>query len=162
MGLKRESDDLYYKTGRLIAIAQKYAGDKWGLNTLNNTFRHPANGVKVWRKYIPEDDEYYMELADVELPVTTPDHIAEGRMWIGYYHQKSVYANAATRIRIGKRIAEIRKEQGITQDELAERTGIQRSHITRIEAGKYSVGIDLLQKIADALGKDVDFVEQPR
>lgn len=61
-----------------------------------------------------------------------------------------------TRERIGQRIAQLRKEQGITQAELAERTGIQRAHITRIEAGRYSVGIDLLQKIAEALGKNVD------
>ena len=61
-----------------------------------------------------------------------------------------------TRERIGQRIAKLRKEQGMTQAELAERTGIQRAHITRIEAGCYSVGIDLLQKIAEALGKNVD------
>lgn len=60
------------------------------------------------------------------------------------------------RERIGQRIAKLRKEQGMTQAELAERTGIQRAHITRIEAGRYSVGIDLLQKIAEALGKNVD------
>lgn len=60
------------------------------------------------------------------------------------------------RERIGQRIANLRKEQGMTQAELAERTGIQRAHITRIEAGRYSVGIDLLQKIAEALGKNVD------
>lgn len=64
-----------------------------------------------------------------------------------------------TRERIGQRIAQLRKEQGMTQAELAERTGIQRAHITRIEAGRYSVGIDLLDKIAVALGMEVDFVE---
>ena len=64
-----------------------------------------------------------------------------------------------TRERIGQRIAKLRKEQGMTQAELAERTGIQRAHITRIEAGRYSVGIDLLDKIAVALGMEVDFVE---
>ncbi len=63
------------------------------------------------------------------------------------------------RERIGQRIAKLRKEQGMTQAELAERTGIQRAHITRIEAGRYSVGIDLLDKIAVALGMEVDFVE---
>lgn len=64
-----------------------------------------------------------------------------------------------TRERIGQRIAQLRKEHGMTQVELAERTGIQRAHITRIEAGKYSVGVDLLDKIAVALGMEVDFVE---
>lgn len=46
----------------------------------------------------------------------------------------------------------------MSQEELAYRSGIQRAHITRIEAGRYSVGIDLLQKIAKVFGKNVDFV----
>lgn len=161
MGLKRDNEDLYYQTGRLIAIAEKYAGDRWGYNTLNNMFRQPARNIDVWRKYIDTDDEYYKELSEVEPPKTTPSPIIESRMWIGYFHQRSEYSNQATRIRIGQRIAELRKEVGMTQDQLAEKTGIQRAHITRIEAGKYSVGIDLLQKIADVFGKNVDFVEQP-
>ena len=61
------------------------------------------------------------------------------------------------RKRIGQRIREIR-ELSLTQQELADRTGIQRCHIARIEAGRYSVGLDTLEKIAGALGREVDFV----
>lgn len=60
------------------------------------------------------------------------------------------------RQRIGQRIAEIRKAQGITQQELADRTGIQRNHISRIEQGRYSVGFDTLQLIAEAMGGNVE------
>lgn len=63
------------------------------------------------------------------------------------------------RERIGQRIAQLRTSHGMTQTQLAEKTGIQRTHITRIESGRYSVGIDLLQKIAEALGMKVDFIE---
>ena len=62
------------------------------------------------------------------------------------------------RQRIGQRIAEIRKAQGITQQELAERTGMQQGNIARIEAGKYSARFDTLQTIAEAMGLTVDFV----
>lgn len=65
------------------------------------------------------------------------------------------------RQRIGQRIREIRGALGMTQQELAERTGIQRCHIARIEAGRYSVGLDTLAKIARALGKTIDFIEAP-
>ena len=62
------------------------------------------------------------------------------------------------RQRIGQRIAEIRKAQGITQQDLADRTGIQRNHISRIEQGRYSVGFDTLQLIAEAMGGKVEII----
>lgn len=63
------------------------------------------------------------------------------------------------RERIGKRIAELRKTQGLSQAKLAELTGIAASNIARIELGKYSTGIDLLSIIAHALGCQLDVVE---
>ena len=55
------------------------------------------------------------------------------------------------RERIGQRIAELRKEKGISQAKLSELTGIGTGHIARIELGKYSTGIDTLAKIAEIL-----------
>lgn len=66
--------------------------------------------------------------------------------------------NDNDRIRIGNRIAELRKAQGLTQLQLSEKTGITRTHLSRIERGQYSVGLDLLQCIAENLGKRVDIV----
>lgn len=62
------------------------------------------------------------------------------------------------RLRIGQRIAALRKEQGMTQVQLGEKCGILGNHITRIEKGRYSVGLDTLAAIAKALGKRIDFV----
>ena len=62
------------------------------------------------------------------------------------------------RLRIGQRIAELRKEQNLTQTQLAERCGLQQAHIARIEAGRYSVGLDTLAQIADAMGMKIDFI----
>ena len=45
-----------------------------------------------------------------------------------------------------------RKMQGITQAELARRTGIPRSNITRFESGNYNPSLELLVRIAAALG----------
>ena len=66
--------------------------------------------------------------------------------------------NNSERLRIGQRIAELRKEQNLTQTQLAERCGLQQAHIARIEAGRYSVGLDTLAQIADAMGMKIDFV----
>ena len=62
------------------------------------------------------------------------------------------------RQRIGQRIADLRKQRGITQQTLADLTGMQRNHISRIEAGRYSVGFDTLQTIAEALDADIRIV----
>ena len=62
------------------------------------------------------------------------------------------------RERIGKRIADIRKETGISQAKLAEMSGLDQGHIARIELGKYNVGIDTLSKIAEVFHKKVDRV----
>lgn len=62
------------------------------------------------------------------------------------------------RLRIGQRIADLRKQKDMTQQDLADITGNQRNHISRIESGKYSVGFDTLQTIAEALDADIRIV----
>lgn len=70
---------------------------------------------------------------------------------------------------MGERIATLRKSidwtdanginrHGMTQAELAERTGLQRSHIVRLEQGRYGATIDVLSVIADALCCQIDFI----
>lgn len=68
--------------------------------------------------------------------------------------------NIEERFRIGKRIAELRKERGLSQVQLAERCGMHQGHIARVELGKYSVGIDTLVNIAEALGCKIDITEK--
>ena len=55
------------------------------------------------------------------------------------------------RVRIGKRIKEIRLEKGLDAKTLATVAGIDAANLCRIEAGKYSVGLDILSKIGYAL-----------
>ena len=64
-----------------------------------------------------------------------------------------------TRDRIGLRIMALRKLAGLTQEQLSERAGLQRSHVSRIEAGKYAVTLETIQAIAEALGMTVDIID---
>ena len=64
-----------------------------------------------------------------------------------------------TRDRIGQRIAALRKLAGLSQEQLSERAGLQRTHISRIEAGKYAVTLETIQAIAEALDMTVDIVD---
>lgn len=61
-------------------------------------------------------------------------------------------------MRIGQRIADLRKEKNLTQQDIADKTGLQRNHVSRIEKGRYSVGFDTLQAIAEALGGTIDII----
>lgn len=62
------------------------------------------------------------------------------------------------RIRIGQEIAELRKQRGMTQQNVSDKTAIRRPHVTRVELGKYNFGFDTLQAIADALDADIRIV----
>ena len=59
------------------------------------------------------------------------------------------------RQKIISQLVEVRLEQGISQAELARRLGIQRSGINRLESGTQNPTLDMILKIASALGKDV-------
>jgi DNA-binding Xre family transcriptional regulator len=62
------------------------------------------------------------------------------------------------RTRIGKKIRQIREEKGIEAKDLARLTKIDAANLSRIELGKYSVGLDILSKLASALGHHIDIV----
>lgn len=55
---------------------------------------------------------------------------------------------------ISYNIAYYRRRNGLTQEELAERIGISRSHMSAIEAPNlhHSFSLEILLRIADALG----------
>lgn len=53
---------------------------------------------------------------------------------------------------IGKKIAALRKKQGMTQEDLAGAAEIDRSFLSEIENGHKNLSVETLKKIADALG----------
>ena len=62
--------------------------------------------------------------------------------------------------RMGQRITALRKLEGISQQELADRAGLTRQHIGRIEKGELvSVAYVTIQQIAEALGMTVDITD---
>lgn len=61
---------------------------------------------------------------------------------------------------IGAELQTIRVQKGLTVRELGEMCGIQHSSIVKIENGKYNVSVDILGKVADALGHRLTFEEK--
>ncbi|RRJ67455.1 XRE family transcriptional regulator [Paenibacillus oralis] len=52
---------------------------------------------------------------------------------------------------IGKRIKQLRKEQGLTQEQLAEKAGVNASYIGTVERGVRNISIETLEKIIQGL-----------
>jgi transcriptional regulator with XRE-family HTH domain len=73
----------------------------------------------------------------------------------GTMTDQEVYNN---RVRIGARIAFIRKRKNMTQFDLAEKSGIKQPNISRIELGKYATTVDVLFKLAESLGADLNII----
>lgn len=60
---------------------------------------------------------------------------------------------------VGKRIADARKNQGLNVRDLAEKCGLSKNHISRIETGKYNYTIDTLICVTRALGLHLTITE---
>lgn len=54
--------------------------------------------------------------------------------------------------KIGDRIKELRKAQGISQEKLAEIADLDRTYVSGVERGKRNASIGSLEKIIHALG----------
>lgn len=64
----------------------------------------------------------------------------------------------------GEVLQELRLQQALTQDQLAERAGTERSHISALERAEKGPALATIFSLADALkmpaGKLIDLVEQ--
>jgi DNA-binding Xre family transcriptional regulator len=62
------------------------------------------------------------------------------------------------RARIGGRIRQLREAKNMEARDLALLSGIDAANLSRIEQGRYSVGLDILSRIAFVLGAYIDLV----
>lgn len=53
---------------------------------------------------------------------------------------------------LGRRIAELRREKGLTQEALAEAMGVSRNHVADIELGVRNSGVWSLLLVCQSLG----------
>jgi transcriptional regulator with XRE-family HTH domain len=48
-----------------------------------------------------------------------------------------------------------RNEEGLSQEDLAQRTGIARSNISRLESGSYNPSFEFMTRVARGLGREI-------
>ncbi len=61
---------------------------------------------------------------------------------------------------VGENVARLRLQAGLTQTDLADKIGVTRVHITRIETGVSSPSAEVLFALSDALQVTADALRQ--
>jgi transcriptional regulator with XRE-family HTH domain len=69
---------------------------------------------------------------------------------------KKVISHAPVVKHVAAHIKAARKQRALSQAELARRAGISLSYLARVELGRSSIGVDMLGRIADAIGVPPD------
>lgn len=72
------------------------------------------------------------------------------------------YAESEPEINIIRAIVEARNRQNLTQKELAEKTGIAQTEISRIESGARNPSLKILQQLADGMGMVLKVSFEPK
>lgn len=133
----------------------------------------------IWKTLFPtpkQNQKYYAERLAYYSEKYSKDNIADNTgmgmqywIWIQMNYFEGLAINGGKgdrederiflhqeRIRIGARIRELRKEKNIEAKILAQLANIDAANLSRIEQGRYSVGVDVLSKIALALGAKIE------
>jgi transcriptional regulator with XRE-family HTH domain len=58
----------------------------------------------------------------------------------------------------GKRIHALRKKHGMTQEELAEKIGVNASFLSRVERGTKSCSVDMLVNLSEVFSTTLDYL----
>jgi len=82
-----------------------------------------------------------------------------GRDW--FIEEDEVYQDARHARSKDNPIANVRREHGVTQEELAKRVGVHKQYLSMIERSARKPSGELLQRIAEALGIEVEDIHFP-
>ena len=64
-------------------------------------------------------------------------------------------------VRYGQAVRKVRLEQGMSQEELADRCGLHRTYISDVELGKRNISLENIERIAISLNKALsDFFKE--
>lgn len=70
--------------------------------------------------------------------------------------RKKTYEKESKRLKTAVMVVELREEHGLTQQMLADKAGVPKSTIVRIENAQVNTTVDMLSRIAQAVGKELE------
>ena len=66
------------------------------------------------------------------------------------------------RRRVGLNVQQLRRARGLSQEELAHRAQVHQTYLSGVETGRRNPSIVVLQRIAEALGSDIEDLAKRR
>jgi DNA-binding XRE family transcriptional regulator len=91
--------------------------------------------------------------------LTSVDEIMDAKFGKVGTPERESFRREAYAYCMGQVIHDARKSENITQKELAERIGVNKAYISKIEKGVVEPGIGTFYRIIDALGLRVEIVK---
>lgn len=147
-----------YKIGQLCALVEVMhertrSGEIFISEIMENPDKLNKNLDSLISVACTELEEYSGQIRDLLLEIgtlpTSLDDEEKESFKNGYQYERIQLKTI--RYQIGNAIAKKRIESGLTQHQLCAMTGISQSNLGRIEKGRYTIGIDVLEKIALAM-----------
>ena len=125
------------RTGKL---RHRVSGD---IIEVTATTKHPdcSYGLPVW---VDKNNEAYLQC-----DCLTGNPIYE-----------VVYDSNWGRSKVGRMLADLRTKRGLSQRQLAARTGLSYGNIGKLETGKYNVSVDILYHMLNALDAELVIKEK--
>lgn len=98
------------------------------------------------------NNQKLISLKDADDILFTADELVEIR---NEYNQKATQWEQEVQQEVANEIRKERKKNGLTQEQLAKKIKTSRNNIVAIESGKRNVTIETLDRIAEAMGKEL-------
>jgi DNA-binding XRE family transcriptional regulator len=154
MALARRADDARARRFEYVAVSPR------GAEIL--AIFSDGNAVLLTRPVAPDDDGSAIDSIEIEEDAASASLALESGKRLelsaaSVAQQGASRANGQTNgsidgVKLGRRIRELRLAAGLTQAELARRTGIHRPNIARVEAGRHTPSLETLARLAQAIG----------
>lgn len=90
--------------------------------------------------------------------ITSFDAVLDSKYGAPGTASRDAFREEASKYCVGQMILDARKQEKMTQTELAKKVGTDKAYISRIEKGVIEPGVGLFFRIIDALGLKVDIV----
>lgn len=112
---------------------------------------HPIDMVQVWlvKATIKDQDELMEVMSQIDEIPTSLTIVEQGDFWMGYYKQSH---DNSFREQVGNQLKAARLSKDLSMEQLAELADMSLATISKIENGKWSVSLDILERVCRALG----------
>lgn len=144
-----EQKERNYLLGRATALVERITDMPH--RVVAKIAAHPIDMVQVWlvKATIKDQDELMEVMSQIDEIPTSLTIVQQGDFWMGYYKQCH---DSSFREQIGNQLKSVRLSKDLSLEQLAELAEMTPATISKIENGKWSVSLDILERVCRALG----------